>query len=40
MMLQRWAGGGNKTPVDVIGPTGVERVVEGFNLAYQLDAGY
>ena len=40
MMLQRWAGGGNKTPIDVIGPTGVERVVEGFNLAYQLDAGY
>lgn len=40
MMLQRWAGGANKTPVDVIGPIGVERVVEGFNLAYQLDAGY
>ena len=40
MMLQRWAGGSNKTPVDVIGPTGVERVVEGFNLAYQLDVGY
>ena len=40
MMLQRWAGGANQTPVDVIGPTGVERVVEGFNLAYQLDAGY
>ncbi|HUH99132.1 MAG TPA: MBL fold metallo-hydrolase [Anaerolineales bacterium] len=40
MMLQRWAGGSNKTPLEVIGPTGVERVVQGFNLAYQLDAGY
>ncbi len=40
MMLQRWAGGGQKTPIDVIGPAGVERVVEGFNLAFQLDAGY
>ena len=27
MMLQRWAGGAKQTPVDVIGPTGVERVV-------------
>jgi len=40
MELQRWAGGSNKTPIPVIGPTGVEGVVEGFNLAYQLDAGY
>jgi ribonuclease Z len=40
MELQRWVGGSKKTPIDVIGPTGVERVVEGFNLAYQLDAGY
>jgi len=40
MMLQRWAGGSNRTPVDVIGLAGVEQVVEGFNLAYQLDAGY
>jgi ribonuclease Z len=40
MMLQRWAGGSNPTPLDVIGPSGVEQVVQGFNLAYQLDAGY
>jgi ribonuclease Z len=40
MELQRWAGGANKTPIDVIGPAGVESVVHGFNLAYQLDAGY
>ena len=40
IMLQRWAGGSNTQPVDVIGPTGVETVVEGFNRAYSLDAGY
>ena len=39
-MLQRWAGGSNTKPVDVIGPTGVETVVEGFNKAYSLDDGY
>jgi ribonuclease Z len=39
-MLQRWAGGSNAKPVDVIGPEGVEKVVEGFNRAYELDAGY
>jgi ribonuclease Z len=40
MMLQRWAGGSHAKPVDVIGPNGVETVVEGFNRAYTLDAGY
>jgi ribonuclease Z len=40
MELQRWVGGSNKTPIDVIGPSGVERVVGGFNIAYQLDVGY
>ena len=40
MMLQRWAGGSNAKPVDVIGPKGVETVVDGFNRAYSLDAGY
>ena len=40
MMLQRWAAGSNAKPVDVIGPKGVETVVEGFNHAYSLDAGY
>ncbi len=38
--LQRWMGGANASPVEVIGPTGVEQVVEGFNDAYALDAGY
>jgi ribonuclease Z len=40
IMLQRWATGSHETPVDVIGPEGVETVVDGFNLAYKLDAGY
>jgi ribonuclease Z len=40
MMLQRWAAGSNVKPVDVIGPKGVETVVDGFNHAYSLDAGY
>jgi len=40
IMLQRWAGGSNSKPVDVIGPAGVETVVEGFNRAYSLDARY
>jgi ribonuclease Z len=40
VMLQRWAGGSNKVPLDIIGPEGVETVVEGFNKAYSLDTGY
>ena len=40
VMMQRWTGGSNTTPLDVIGPEGVETVVEGFNLAYSLDNGY
>lgn len=38
--MQRWVGGSNSQPLEVIGPPGVESVVEGFNLAYRLDAGY
>jgi len=40
MMMQRWVRGSNQAPVQVVGPTGVEQVVQGFNLAYQLDASY
>jgi ribonuclease Z len=40
MMLQRWAGSGSATPVEVFGPQGAEAVVEGFNHAYALDTGY
>jgi len=40
VMLQRWASGSNASPVNVIGPEGVEEVVKGFNDAYRLDAKY
>lgn len=40
LMLKRWAGGFNKSPLEVFGPAGVETVVKGFNLAYSLDSGY
>jgi len=37
--LQTWAGG-RPEPLRVFGPTGVERVVNGFEEAYALDTGY
>ncbi|MEG9861606.1 MAG: MBL fold metallo-hydrolase [Parvularculales bacterium] len=37
--LQSWAAGRIK-PLDVYGPPGVERVVNGFEEAYHLDDGY
>ncbi len=40
LLMQRWVGGGHKEPPPVYGPPGVSRVVSGFNLAYDLDAGY
>jgi ribonuclease Z len=36
----RWAGGGNKVPLPVYGPSGVIKVVEGFNMAYSQDFNY
>lgn len=40
LFMQRWAGGHHDQPVPVHGPEGVARVVDGFNEAYALDAGY
>ena len=40
LQLQRWPAGSHETPLVVYGPTGVEDVVAGFNLAYQQDAAY
>lgn len=40
LMLKRWAGGSNKSALEVFGPAGVETVVKGFNLAYSLDSEY
>ena len=38
--LQRWVADAAATPMRVIGPPGVERVVGGLNEAYALDRGY
>lgn len=40
LMMLRWVQGNHKSPIPVYGPTGVTQVVDGFNAAYQLDAGY
>lgn len=40
LFLKRWGTDGISTPLPVYGPPGVERVVEGFELAYELDKGY
>lgn len=37
--LQSWAAG-RATPLPVYGPQGVEKVVDGFNLAYEQSRGY
>ncbi len=38
--LQRWVADGTDSPMRVLGPPGVERVVAGFNESYALDRGY
>lgn len=38
--LQRWVADGSDSPLRVLGPPGVDRVVDGFNEAYELDRGY
>lgn len=40
IMLLHWSAGSNNKPLEVMGPQGVETVVNGFNIAYQLDKGY
>ena len=40
LMLQHWGAGAARSPLPVYGPAGVERVVQGFEAAYQLDEGY
>ncbi len=39
LRLQTWVAG-RKTPLPVYGPPGIDQVVDGFNEAYALDAGY
>lgn len=40
LAMIRWVSTANTAPLPVYGPEGVQRVVEGFNTAYTLDAGY
>jgi len=37
--LNSWVAG-RPEPLQIIGPTGVERIVDGFNMASELDRGY
>lgn len=36
----RWVSKANTSPLPVYGPTGLTQVVNGFNAAYSMDAGY
>ena len=40
LMLQAWIAGGRDTRLPIYGPTGTDRVVEGFVQAYDIDRGY
>jgi ribonuclease Z len=40
LMLTRWTAGTNTAPLPVYGPTGVEKVIAGFNAAYAIDDTY
>ncbi|MEW5825897.1 MAG: MBL fold metallo-hydrolase [Candidatus Bipolaricaulota bacterium] len=40
LMLKIWTYGARTEPTLVMGPVGVDMVVEGYNMAFSLDAGY
>src|SRR6516164_6484538 len=40
MATIRWVNAGNTQPLPVIGPEGVQQVVDGFNMAYTQDSQY
>lgn len=40
LLMQRWVNASNTMPLPVYGPTGVEKVVEGYNTAYAQDQLY
>ena len=40
MLLGTWINSGRTSPTKVTGPTGTAQVVEGFNMAYQIDSTY
>lgn len=39
-LLQAWIAGRRSAPLPVYGPEGTDKVVAGFNAAYQIDQGY
>jgi ribonuclease Z len=40
MAMLRWTGGAHRQPMPAYGPPGIARLVEGLNMAYELDASY
>lgn len=40
MLLGTWINGGRSTPTPVTGPVGTSKVVDGINMAYQIDSTY
>jgi ribonuclease Z len=40
LLLKAWTGGARTEPLKIIGPEGVDSVVQGFNQAYAVDAGF
>lgn len=40
MMMLRWTGSENKSPLPVYGPDGIDAIMAGFNAAYAADNGY
>ena len=40
LLLQAWIGGNRAAPLPIAGPSGVAKVVAGFNQVYQIDSTY
>ena len=40
LAMLRWVNAANTSPLPVLGPPGVAKVVAGFNMAYEEDAGF
>lgn len=40
LMLKAWATGARTKPLKIFGPKGVDSMVQGFNQAYSIDAGF
>lgn len=40
LMLKSWTSGARKKPLKILGPQGIDTVVQGFNQAYSIDKGF